>query len=117
MAAEAGGCGRRDRVQPRTVQAGRSRVRTLAGSTLTAEQKRLAERTHDSFVRRGARLDGADKKRLSEINQQLAALFSEFRAKVLADENTWTVLDREDDLAGLPASLVSAAKAAATSAD
>ena len=86
---------------------------TLAGSTLTAEQKRLAERTRDSFVRRGARLNGADKKRLSEINQQLAALFSEFRAKVLEDENTWTVLDREDDLAGLPASLVSAAKAAA----
>ena len=86
---------------------------TLAGSTLTAEQKRLAERTRDSFVRRGARLNGADKKRLSEINQQLAALFSEFRAKLLEDENTWTVLDREDDLAGLPASLVSAAKAAA----
>ena len=87
--------------------------RSLGGSTLTPEQKRLTERTYDEFVRRGARLNDAQKSRLSEINQELATLFSEFRTKVLADENTWTVLEREADLAGLPASLVSAAKAAA----
>jgi peptidyl-dipeptidase Dcp len=87
--------------------------RSLPTSTLTPEQKRLAERTYDSFVRRGARVNDAEKKRLSGINQQLATLFSEFRSKVLEDENAWTVLDREADLAGLPDSLVSAAKAAA----
>ena len=87
--------------------------RSLPSSTLAPGQKRLAERTYDSFVRRGARLDDAAKKRLSGINQQLATLFSEFRSKVLEGENTWTVLDREADLAGLPDSLVSAAKAAA----
>jgi peptidyl-dipeptidase Dcp len=86
---------------------------SLSTAALTPEQKRLAERTYESFVRRGARLDAAEKKRLSEINQQLATLFSEFRAKVLADENTWTVIEREADLAGLPDSLISAAKAAA----
>jgi peptidyl-dipeptidase Dcp len=87
--------------------------RSLPASKLTAEQKRLAERTHDVFVRRGARLDDAGKKRLSDINQQLATLFSEFRSKVLDDENTWTILDAEADLAGLPDSLISAAKTAA----
>ena len=87
--------------------------RSLPTSTLTAEQKRLTERTYDSFMRRGARLTDAEKKRLSDINQQLATLFAEFRAKVLEDENTWTVLERDADLAGLPASMVSAAKAAA----
>src|SRR5262245_34322639 len=87
--------------------------RSLSTSTLTAEQKRLAERTYDSFVRRGARLNDAEKKRLSDINQQLATLFAEFRSKVLEDENTWTVLERDTDLAGLPGSMVSAAKAAA----
>ena len=87
--------------------------RSLSTSTLTAEQKRLAERTYDSFVRRGARLNDAEKKRLSDLNQQLATLFAEFRSKVLEDENTWTVLERDTDLAGLPASMVSAAKAAA----
>jgi peptidyl-dipeptidase Dcp len=87
--------------------------RSLPQAKLTAEQKRLVERIHDAFVRSGARLDDKQKARLSEINQQLATLFSEFRAKMLADENAWTALDREEDLAGLPASVVSAAKAAA----
>ena len=87
--------------------------RALATSALTAEQKRLTERMYEHFVRRGARLNDAQKKRLSDINQQLATLFSEFRAKVLEEENTWTVLEREADLAGLPPSLVSAANAAA----
>jgi hypothetical protein len=80
---------------------------------LTPEQQRLATRTYESFVRRGARLNDADKARLSEINQALAGLFSDFGAKVLADENTWTVLEREEDLAGLPDAQVAAARAAA----
>jgi len=86
---------------------------SLSASTLTAEQKRLTERTYDSYVRRGARLTAAEKARLSDINQRLAALFAEFRSKVLEEENSWTVLEREADLAGLPASMASAAKAAA----
>jgi len=86
---------------------------SLSASTLTAEQKRLTERTYDSYVRRGARLTAAEKTRLSDINQRLAALFAEFRSKVLDEENSWTVLEREADLAGLPASMASAAKAAA----
>jgi peptidyl-dipeptidase Dcp len=86
---------------------------SAGGSSLTPEQKRLAERTYESFVRRGARLNDAEKAQLSKINQQLASLFSGFRSKVLAAENTWIVLAEEKDLAGLPASIVSAAKAAA----
>jgi len=85
----------------------------LAAAQLTPEQKRLAARSYDAFVRRGARLDAAQKSRLSEINQRLAALFSDFSARVLADENTWTVLESRADLAGLPESIVSAAKGAA----
>jgi peptidyl-dipeptidase Dcp len=87
--------------------------RSLPTAMLTPEQRRLTERTYDNVVRRGARLNDAAKQRLSAINQQLAVLFSDFRSKVLEDENTWTVLDREADLAGLPASLVSEAKVAA----
>ena len=87
--------------------------RSAAGSRLTPEQKRLTERVYDSFVRRGARLDDAQKQQLSKINQQLASLFSDFRSKVLADENTWIVLEGEKDLDGLPAPMVSAARAAA----
>jgi peptidyl-dipeptidase Dcp len=86
---------------------------SLAQSELEADQIRLATRVYEHFVRRGAKLNPADQSRLSHINQQLASLFAEFRAKVLADENTWTVVDRESDLAGLPASVIAAAKRAA----
>jgi peptidyl-dipeptidase Dcp len=81
--------------------------------TLTPEQKRLVERTRDAFVRSGAQLNEADKQRLSQINQELAGLFAQFSDKVLADENTWTVLETQADLAGLSDSLVASAAAAA----
>jgi peptidyl-dipeptidase Dcp len=87
--------------------------RSLEHSSLDDEQQRLAVRLRDALVRRGARLDDAGQRRLLEINAELASLFAEFRAKVLADENTWTLIDRESDLAGLPASEISAARTAA----
>ena len=86
---------------------------SLDRSALAPDQKRLTTRLYDFFVRRGARLAQPQKEQLAKINQELAALFAEFRQKLLADENTWTVLDEEGDLAGLPPSLVETARAAA----
>jgi peptidyl-dipeptidase Dcp len=63
------------------------------GLQLEADQVRLVTRLYEHFVRRGAKLNGADTQRLSDINQELAAHFAEFRAKVLADENTSTVVE------------------------
>ena len=83
------------------------------GAGLSAEQKRLLERTYDDFVRAGAKLDAEQKKKLGQINQDLAVSFSDFANKVLADENSWVVLDKKADLAGLPESLRAAYKAAA----
>jgi len=60
---------------------------------LEPDQVRLVTRMYEHFVRRGANLNDAEKQRLSEINQELAARFAEFRAKVLADENTSTVVE------------------------
>ncbi len=80
---------------------------------LTAEQKRLLERTHDDFVRAGAKLRPEQKERLGQINQELAVAFSDFGTKLLADENSWIVIDKASDLAGLPESLRTACKAAA----
>jgi len=87
---------------------------SMAGAGLTSEQQRLTQRTYDSFVRQGAKLNAADKERLSKINQELAGAFSDFATRVLADEDTWITLESEADLAGLPPALVSAYKAAAT---
>lgn len=85
-------------------------------ASLNAEQKRLAWLYHDNFVRAGARLDAAKKARMSEINQRLAVLFTEFGQHVLADETDYVLLlDKEADLAGLPESLRKGAAAAAAS--
>jgi peptidyl-dipeptidase Dcp len=85
-----------------------------ATSDLTAEQQRLVERTYDQFVRVGARLTAEQKQRLGQINQDLAVAFTDFNNKLLADEETWIVLSTPADLAGLPESLRSGYKAAAT---
>jgi peptidyl-dipeptidase Dcp len=63
---------------------------SLPAGQLDPVQMRLVTRMFEHFVRRGARLNAPEKRRLSAINQELAALFAEFRAKVLADENTST---------------------------
>jgi peptidyl-dipeptidase Dcp len=81
---------------------------------LTPEQQRLSWYYYNNFVRAGARLDPAAKKRLSEINQQLAGLYTRFNQNLLADEEGPTlVLKTEAELAGLPQSVRDAAQAAA----
>src|SRR6185503_6093948 len=63
---------------------------------LDPEQKRLAWLNYTNFVRGGAKLDAAAKKRLSEINQALAGLYTSFSQNVLADETDYvTVLESE----------------------
>jgi peptidyl-dipeptidase Dcp len=86
-------------------------ARTSSG--LTPEQQRLVEITYDRFVNAGAKLSPEQKETLGKINQELAVLFTDFGNKVLADENTWVVLDSKADLAGLTPSLIAAYKAAA----
>src|SRR5713226_4892548 len=83
-------------------------------SSLTPEQRRLVWLLYTNFVHSGAKLDGEANKRVAEINQRLAALFTSFTQNVLADETDYlTVLENEAELAGLPPSLRSAAAAAA----
>jgi peptidyl-dipeptidase Dcp len=85
-----------------------------AKAKLTPEQQRVTWLYYTNFVRAGARLDANAKKRLSDINQQLAGLFTKFSQNVLAEEtDQFIVLKSEDELAGLPQSLRDAAAAAA----
>ncbi len=81
---------------------------------LDDEQARLLERMHTWFVRAGAQLKAADKKRVAEINNRLAELTTQFSQNVLSDEQSWRmVLDNPRDLAGLSeAQIASAARAA-----
>jgi peptidyl-dipeptidase Dcp len=81
---------------------------------LTPEQRRLVWLRYTSFARSGAKLEAPAKKRLSEINQRLATLYTSFSQNVLADEADYVlVLEKESDLAGLPDSVRSAAASAA----
>ena len=87
-----------------------------AKARLTPEQQRVAWLYYTNFVRAGARLSPEAKKRLSQINQQLAGLFTRFSQNVLAEEtDQFIVLNSEEELAGLPQSLRDAAKTAAES--
>jgi peptidyl-dipeptidase Dcp len=88
---------------------------SAALKTLTSEQQRLAWTYYTNFTRAGAKLDSASKARLSELNQELASLYTKFSQNQLHDESEikMTLRNRED-LAGLPQSLIDAAAAAAT---
>jgi hypothetical protein len=75
--------------------------RATAG--LDPVQVRLVEKYYDGMVRRGAKLDADGKAKLGAVNQELAGLYTGFGNKVLADEDTWIVLEKKEDLAGLSA--------------
>jgi peptidyl-dipeptidase Dcp len=80
---------------------------------LTAEQARVLELTHKAHVRAGARLDEAGRARMQAIMGRLSELGTAFSQNVLKDEAGWTMELGEDELAGLPESLVAGARAAA----
>lgn len=82
----------------------------------STEEQRLCMVHYKAFVRFGARLDAKSKKRLAEINQELAALFTKFSQNLLHDEGEiFIILENEKDLAGLPQSFIDAAALAAKS--
>ena len=83
-------------------------------SGLSPEQQRLAWLHYNTFVRSGAKLNPSEKQRLSQINQELAGLFTKFSQNVLGDETEqMLVIYNERDLAGLPQSVKDAAAAIA----
>jgi peptidyl-dipeptidase Dcp len=77
---------------------------------LSIEQKRLVWYYYSNFVREGAKADANSKKRIAQINQELAGLFTKFSQNQLADEsNYYLELKTEADFDGLPAELKNAA--------
>lgn len=80
---------------------------------LDARQMRLLERTYDAMVRDGAKLSAEQKAQAIAIETALAKNFAAFSSKVLADESTYTIIENEADLAGLPATFIASLKATA----
>lgn len=84
---------------------------------LPTEQKKLVEKYFKRFVRNGSNLSGQQKDSLKEINEELSLLGLEFSENLLAEDNQWKlVIDKKEDLAGLPDMIISAATAAASDA-
>ncbi|MBC7124710.1 MAG: M3 family metallopeptidase [Bacteroidales bacterium] len=78
----------------------------MAQNNYTPEQKLLIEKTYKSFVRGGANLDSTKQAELRDINQKLSLLALQFNENLLAENNDYfIVIDKEEDLAGLPESV------------
>ena len=77
---------------------------------LNQEQSKLLEEYYKDFVRGGADLNDADKKRLREINKELSQLTVQFGENVLKEVNRYElIIDNPEDLAGLPENVIETA--------
>ncbi|MBQ0016350.1 MAG: M3 family metallopeptidase, partial [Bacteroidales bacterium] len=81
------------------------------GCCTTSQQLMLLEKTYKQFVRNGAALPEAQRKRLADINEQLSLLSQEFNKHVLSDNNAFMLhLTQASDLQGLPDNHIKAAR-------
>ncbi len=81
---------------------------------LKPEQSMLLEKTYKEFVRGGASLSEEKKARFRKINEELSVLSVKFDKNVLDETNAFElVIEEEEDLAGLPQSVITAASEAA----
>lgn len=84
---------------------------------LDKEQTKLLEETYQDFVRGGANLDSAKQAKLRQLNSEIAMLQLTFGQNMLKETNVFQlVIDKKEDLAGLPESLIANAAAAAKAA-
>lgn len=83
-------------------------------AVLTAEQAKLLEDTYQGFVRGGANLPPADKEKFRKINEELSSLSLKSTENVLKETNAFKlIIERKEDLAGLPESAIEGAAEAA----
>ena len=81
---------------------------------LNLEQSKLLENTYKGFVRGGANLSVERQNRLREVNQKISLLTIQFGENILNENKKFElVLDKKEDLAGLPQSLIDVAAEAA----
>ncbi len=80
---------------------------------LSEEQQRVLYLTHRNFTRAGAALSKETKKKVGDINAELATLGTQFSKNLLADEKAWSMPLDAADLKELPDFVLDSAKAAA----
>ena len=77
---------------------------------LNKEQMKLLEETYKSFERSGANLDVETQAKLRKLNSEISMLQLTFGQNMLAETNAFKlVVEKEEDLAGLPSNLIATA--------
>ncbi|MDL2305917.1 M3 family metallopeptidase [Bacteroides sp. OttesenSCG-928-D19] len=77
---------------------------------LTPEQSKLLENTYDSFIRKGANLEGQAKEKYRELTSRLSKLTLTFSENSLKEQNNYQlVIDDGLLLSGLPQTAIDAA--------
>ncbi len=81
---------------------------------LTTEQKTVLDKIYKDFVRNGANLSADEKEKLKAINEEMTLATLQFGDNVLAETNDFQlIIDKKEDLAGLPQWLIDSAAEAA----
>lgn len=81
---------------------------------LTTEQAVVLDKYYKNFIRSGANLSPEDKEKYKKINEELSMLSLKFGDNLLKETNNYKlVIDNENDLAGLPESVIATAANAA----
>ena len=79
---------------------------------LNKEQAKILENLYKNFVRSGANLSEENKKRLREINSEMAVATLKYGQNILAETNSYElIISDAKDLAGLPNELIETAAA------
>ena len=73
---------------------------------LSLEERKILEETYKRFVRSGALLEGSDKKRYAEINQEITKLSVQFSQNLLAETNDFEIILGKNDLSGLTEDII-----------
>ena len=77
---------------------------------LNKEQKKLLDETYKGFVKSGANLSDEKQERLRKLNSQISLLQLTFGQNMLKETNAFQlVIDKKEDLSGLPQNLISVA--------
>ncbi|MDL2209066.1 M3 family metallopeptidase [Parabacteroides sp. OttesenSCG-928-O15] len=84
---------------------------------LNKEQAKLLEETYKGFVRGGANLPADKQAKLRELNSEISMLQLTFGQNMLQETNDFQlIVEKEEDLSGLPESLIANAAAVAKAA-
>lgn len=77
---------------------------------LNKEQKKLLEETYKGFIRNGANLDAEKQTKLRALNEKISLLELNFGQNSLKETNGFQlVIDKQEDLSGLPETLIATA--------